>query len=460
MVVQSARGEQRSRRHPLRALSAPSIAAEWHPTNNGLFVPEKMRPGSNRKVWWQCSVDPSHEWQAVVANRVKGSGCPICLGRMVVPSNSLLALRPDLADEWHSEKNGDISPAGIRPRAGKKVWWRCSVDPSHEWQSVVASRANGTGCPFCAGHLATPSTCLLARYPALAAEWHPERNESLTPADVLPSSNRKAWWQCSNDPTHEWECVIEGCMSGTGCPMCRGRVATPTTSLEALYPVLAAEWHIERNGDLSPNSVRPGSQKKVWWRCSADTSHEWQSTVNNRVKGNGCPFCNLAPRSRDEIVLACELLAFIDFDLDDHKLMIGDRLLDVDILIPKLRLVVEFDGSYWHRAKSHTDVEKTELLTQIGWRVIRAREKPLKALTPHDVVVPHADPKKVADLVLVKIEQVCDVRLKNIDKYLASVSLINHAMAAKVIRKLLVQRARTRSEATELQRTLFDLDDA
>ena len=242
--------------------------------------------------------------------------------------------------------------------------------------------------------------------------------------------------------------------------MCRGRVATPTTSLEALYPVLAAEWHIERNGDLSPNSVRPGSQKKVWWRCSADTSHEWQSTVNNRVKGNGCPFCNLAPRSRDEIVLACELLAFIDFDLDDHKLMIGDRLLDVDILIPKLRLVVEFDGSYWHRAKSHTDVDKTELLTQIGWRVIRAREKPLKALTPHDVVVPHADPKKVADLVLVKIEQVCDVRLKNIDKYLASVSLINHAMAAKVIRKLLVQRARTRSEATELQRTLFDLDDA
>ena len=31
----------------------------------------------------------------------------------------------------------------------KKVWWlgKCG----HEWQAIIASRTNGTGCPCCAG---------------------------------------------------------------------------------------------------------------------------------------------------------------------------------------------------------------------------------------------------------------------------------------------------------------------
>ena len=33
-------------------------------------------PNSVQKVWWKCS--KGHEWQATIANRNKGSGCPIC----------------------------------------------------------------------------------------------------------------------------------------------------------------------------------------------------------------------------------------------------------------------------------------------------------------------------------------------------------------------------------------------
>ncbi|WP_370037233.1 zinc-ribbon domain-containing protein [Nocardioides sp.] len=31
------------------------------------------------------------------------------------------------------------------------------------------------------------------------------------------------------------------------------------------------------------------SNRKAWWRCSA--GHEWESTVNNRTHGQGCPEC-------------------------------------------------------------------------------------------------------------------------------------------------------------------------
>ena len=53
---------------------------------------------------------------------------------------------------------------------------------------------------------------------------------------------------------------------GTGCPMCSGRVATPSTSLAALSPELAREWHSTANGDLRPRDVRPAAYIRVRWQ--------------------------------------------------------------------------------------------------------------------------------------------------------------------------------------------------
>lgn len=33
-------------------------------------------PNSHKKVWWQCR--RGHEWEAVVASRNRGIGCPYC----------------------------------------------------------------------------------------------------------------------------------------------------------------------------------------------------------------------------------------------------------------------------------------------------------------------------------------------------------------------------------------------
>lgn len=56
-------------------------------------------------------------------------------------------------------------------------------------------------------------------------------------------------------------------------------------------PLLANEWHPKRNGDLTPKDITQGSVKKVWWLCSKSNDHEWESTVNNRTNGTGCPVC-------------------------------------------------------------------------------------------------------------------------------------------------------------------------
>ena len=55
---------------------------------------------------------------------------------------------------------------------------------------------------------------------------------------------------------------------------------------------LMAEWDWEKNNTLGlvPNEITSHSGKKVWWKCQK--GHEWVTSVANRSKGNGCPYCS------------------------------------------------------------------------------------------------------------------------------------------------------------------------
>ncbi|MBQ8040323.1 MAG: hypothetical protein IJ274_10725, partial [Lachnospiraceae bacterium] len=54
-------------------------------------------------------------------------------------------------------------------------------------------------------------------------------------------------------------------------------------------PLLAKEWHPKLNGFLKPEMVSWSSGEKVWWLGIC--GHEWQASIINRQKGNGCPIC-------------------------------------------------------------------------------------------------------------------------------------------------------------------------
>ena len=55
----------------------PNLAKEWNYNKNIDLLPTEITAGSKKKVWWQCS-KCGHEWQAQVANRKNGTGCPLC----------------------------------------------------------------------------------------------------------------------------------------------------------------------------------------------------------------------------------------------------------------------------------------------------------------------------------------------------------------------------------------------
>ena len=82
------------------------------------------------------------------------------------------------------------------------------------------NRNNGRGCPYCSGRYAVKGeNDLQTVNPTLAKEWNYEKNNGLTPEDVMPNSGQKVWWKCSQG--HEWQAKIQDRNNGNGCPICR-----------------------------------------------------------------------------------------------------------------------------------------------------------------------------------------------------------------------------------------------
>ena len=270
------------------AKNYPELAKEWHPSKNGKLKPELVSYGSDKKVWWLCI--KGHEWEAVISSRVSDVGCPFCSGNKVIKGeNDLLTLYPSIAAEWHPTRNGKLKPDDVAIKSNKKVWWLAKC--GHEWETSVILRINGNNCPYCGSQkLLKGFNDLKTKNPELAKEWHPSKNGELKPENVISGSHKKAWWlgKCG----HEWEAIIgDRTRSGNGCPFCsNNKLLVGFNDLKTKNPELVKEWHPSKNGELKPENFFPNSHVKVWWICSR--GHEYESYINHRNNGTGCPICN------------------------------------------------------------------------------------------------------------------------------------------------------------------------
>lgn len=279
--------------------SHPEIAAEWHPTKNNSLKPNDIIAGSAKLIWWECKEDANHIWESKCYSRTTlNSGCPYCTNKKVDQSNCLSKTDPQLITMWHPSKNIGLTPNDVTRKSGKLVWWICPAANDHEWKAnianmTLASEKNSEfrGCPFCKGLKITLSNCLATVNAELANEWHPTRNNLLTPFDVYHGSHEKVWWKCPVAEDHEWKAQLKSRAYGNNCPMCRGSIIVNSNCLATKSPELIKQWHPIKNFPLTPYTIHFGSTKKITWQCSLDENHIWKVAACNRVNGSGCPFC-------------------------------------------------------------------------------------------------------------------------------------------------------------------------
>lgn len=203
----------------------PNIAKEWHPTKNKNLTPQNVRATELKKVWWLCS--NGHPFlQSVNLRTTRNQGCPICNNqKILVGYNDLATTHPDVAKEWHPTKNKNLTPQDVTAGSKRKIWWKCKK--GHEFEQSIDKRTyRKQSCPYCVGHKAWKGfNDFETKFPEIAKEWHPIKNNNLKPSDVTFGSGKKVWWKCPVG--HEYQAVIRDRGVGhTNCPICNLRNAT------------------------------------------------------------------------------------------------------------------------------------------------------------------------------------------------------------------------------------------
>ena len=248
------------------------LSNEWHPSKNSPLTPKDVKPGSTKSVWWICN--SGHEWKVATKHRVKGSGCQVCSGRVILKGfNDLSTTHPDIAkqsDGW--------DPTTVSSGSGKSAKWKC--EHGHTWIAKVSSRSIGRNCPICANKLVLPGfNDLSTTHPDIAKEAN-----GWDPTTVISGSQKKFTWRCQFG--HSWTADIQSRKMGGGCPICAGKsVLVGFNDLATTKPEIAAQadgW--------DPTTVTSGSRKLVGWKC--EKGHTWICKVGDRSNGQGCPICS------------------------------------------------------------------------------------------------------------------------------------------------------------------------
>lgn len=207
----------------------------------------------------------------------------------------------------------------------------------------------------------------------MAKQWHPTKNNELKSSDITPGSHKKAWWICEKG--HEWEALIKSRNVGIGCPYCSNQKVGYGNDLQTNNPDLAKQWHPIKNELLKPSDVSQNSNKKVWWICGK--GHEWEAIVNSRNSGNGCSKCSHQTSKMDKVLYFYTKKLFLNTILRGKVL---NNKLEADVLIPDLKIIIEYDGYRYHKDILEKDVIKRKLLVDNGYKIFILKEEGLKCL--------------------------------------------------------------------------------
>ncbi len=265
------------------------LATEWDKEKN-TFSPNEVTANSGRKAWWVCSVC-GYSWQAVIASRNSGIGCPKCAKALQssFPEQAIFFyLRqcfPEAINSYHpnwldSRSEIDIFLPSINIGIEYDGFrWHSNVEKDRK--KDIAAKENGVS---------------IIRF----------REKGLP---LLPMSDSLHVDVDQDDPSfHSLSSAIQLCAVKierlahikvelnvnverdypTIRSLCiRNR---EKNTLAHIAPDFLCDWDNTRNAPLLPTQITIGSDARVWWNCQK-CGYSWQATVGDRNRGSGCPRC-------------------------------------------------------------------------------------------------------------------------------------------------------------------------
>ena len=265
----------------------PDLSKQWDYNKNGDLTPKEITRWNKKEVYWiceQCGKPVLKKTYLITISKKNEIFCNQC--------KSLSTTHPEISKQWDYDKNGDLTPKKVIAGSNKKVWWKCSKNEKHRWKVSVRHRTRGSNCPYCVGQRVDKSNCLLTTHPAISKEWDYDKNGDLTPEKVTKGTHKKVWWKCPKCG-ESYDQVVKNKIFGHRCPYCSFPIkkVNKSKSLSTTHPAISKEWDYIKNGDLTPERVTMGSNRKVWWRCLECKGFYKQEISKRTLENNGCPYC-------------------------------------------------------------------------------------------------------------------------------------------------------------------------
>ena len=363
----------------------------WAHDLNDEYLYQTIRKKARKVVKWRCP-DCETVFEDAVYNMTLpyGPNCPECKRKIVAErkrnreqmKRTPVTAFPQLLEAWDDERDPSQvmvvqnSPTGSHDYTVFRL--RC---PNGHHPRLSPFTYLQTGCPFCNSiNTTTPGKGYIAdEWPELATEWDEEGNGKNTPYNTRHNSKKNILWKCLACG-HKWSETPKNRTNSYSacCPKC-GKVLG---SLGWKHPELAKEW--DPMNKLSVWQVRKQLGFTPSWICLNNPSHKWQASIVSRLNGSGCPYCTDTSKSRTELMYynaikkvfpTAESGAVVSNPKFAH-LWTVDILIDIDIK----KVVIEYDGAYWHRLKTDQDMKKSLELLTAGFWVFRLRENGLPSL--------------------------------------------------------------------------------
>ena len=124
---------------------------------------------------------------------------------------------------------------------------------------------------------------------------------------------------------------------------------------------------------MTPSDVFPKSGKKYWWICP--NGHEYQASPLHRSAGTNCPKCNMGRQTSFAEQAVFFYIKKIYPDAVNRYKEIFKNGMELDVFIPSRKIAIEYDGVFWHKAKSiKRDQIKYQICKENGIHLIRIRE--------------------------------------------------------------------------------------
>ena len=263
----------------------PKLAKEWNYEKNGSLTPQDVMGGTQKKVWWLCN--KGHEWEATVASRNYGIGCPTCKKELQTsfPEQAIFyyfkKIFPDTINRY-ADNNQEIDifiPSikigieydGLRFHNQKKQKKEMAKDEYFNTQGIKIIRVKEK-----------KKTKIFFKDNIIYYQPSSQNKELNNVIELLISKMFK--------DLKRIEPMVDISIERDNNDILELLLSTEKDNSILTNEKLIKEWNYEKNKNINPEFIPKTSGKKVWWLCNK--GHEWEAIVNSRNRGNGCPYCS------------------------------------------------------------------------------------------------------------------------------------------------------------------------